>query len=734
MASTSSALCWQFPLPRVHCGILIGNGIQGVMVWGGEHTLYLTVSRAGFWDRRGGSSLSEGLTYPLLRQVLESGDRARFNQHFRNENPTRSYQIGGGRFEIDLGSWQLQNAYFRKEDGCLTIHLSTDDGEATALHLYQARHRQELFCLEYPEGLVDTSQVRFRPAWDFIGQKLASLGITPPTLVQRKGGGLFCQRLPVDHALAIAWQWRRGSFIVATGLGENPEPPVQRLVTEADTAAFKSQSALWWQNYYADVPKMELPDADLQSLYDHGIHKQAGLTDPDGIAATLQGPWMEEFQLPPWSNDYHFNINAQMIYGACLPTGRAAHLGPLWELLGGLQPEFRKFGKQFFGADDALLIPHAIDDRGQIVGNFWTGMIDQGCVAWLGLLAWQHYRHTLKREVLTETALPLLSGAFGGFWAMADKENGRLSLPLTVSPEFRGSQFDAWGTNANFQLSAFQLTARLLQQIARLLGREEDPRWGRVLSQLPPYSLFKSHGSERLGIWDHQDLDECHRHHSHLAAIHPFRTLNVYASDSEAVIRSSLRHWLRLGAGEWTGWSIPWASQIVARCGLVDAAVGWLKWLHWVYTNAGHNTLHNSDFSGSTAWDDGALDQPGYQHTSTWPGHIMQTDAAMGAVSAICDLFVQNEPTHLRLMRRLPKGWQSFQVQNLSAEGGLRVSLTAHRGEVDEVTIQASQPFCLRLDHGMAAAEDLHGQRLGEGLYQQMLQAGESVMLRRIRR
>ncbi len=53
-ASPSNAiLSWDFPLPRTHTGILLGNGTQGLMVWG-ESTLNVTTGRAGFWDHRRG--------------------------------------------------------------------------------------------------------------------------------------------------------------------------------------------------------------------------------------------------------------------------------------------------------------------------------------------------------------------------------------------------------------------------------------------------------------------------------------------------------------------------------------------------------------------------------------------------------------------------------------------------------------------------------------------------------
>ncbi|MCK5468586.1 MAG: hypothetical protein KAI99_08755, partial [Cyclobacteriaceae bacterium] len=55
-------LVWKFPLPRTHTGALIGNGVQGLMIWGVDNQLNITIGRAGFWDRRGGKDFLKNTT------------------------------------------------------------------------------------------------------------------------------------------------------------------------------------------------------------------------------------------------------------------------------------------------------------------------------------------------------------------------------------------------------------------------------------------------------------------------------------------------------------------------------------------------------------------------------------------------------------------------------------------------------------------------------------------------
>ena len=190
-----------------------------------------------------------------------------------------------------------------------------------------------------------------------------------------------------------------------------------------------------------------------------------------------------------------------MIYWPTLATNRTEHLMPIWKLIQKWMPTMKETGEKFFGQEGAIMMPHAVDDRMQVVGSFWTGTIDHACAAWMAQLAWLHYRYSMDEEILQKMAWPLLNGAFEGFWAMteetSDGNNGtRFTLPITVSPEFKGSRMDAWGADASFQLAAYNMVAELLQKASVVLKVPSDPRWQEVLDKLPPYTLFE--GSRTL--------------------------------------------------------------------------------------------------------------------------------------------------------------------------------------------------------------------------------------------
>ena len=738
-------LTWHFPLPRTHTGILLGNGTQGLMVWGTD-TLNVTVGRAGFWDHRGGNPFETRATYQDVRRLLEAGDIAGTRALFAGpahptEHPHRPQQLGGGRLELAFRKGiRPREGALDCSTATLTVTLADTDGVRGHVVIRQAM-MAELSWIELDRAARDAlKSIRLVPAWEHIHEALVAGGVPPPERWSRRDGGGFCQRLPEDNPLAVAWSLDGGRIALGTSLGPNATAAVENLLATADRKRELAATDAWWTDYWRDVPRLRLPDPDLQFAYDYGVYKQAGFTPDHGVPATLQGPWMEEYQLPPWSNDYHFDINAQMIYGPCLATNRTRHLRPLWALLQSWMPRLRTNGEKFFGVKGALMLPHAVDDRCQVVGNFWTGTIDHACTAWMAQLAWLHYRYTLDLGILRDTAWPLLNGAFIGYAAMLEEieENGtrRFSLPVSVSPEYGGAGANAWGRDASFQLAALHAICAILQEAAPLLGEPADPRWADVNKRLPPYTLFdQKHGrtaeatSGRIALWKGQDLTESHRHHSHLGSLYPFCTVDPFDPAHHGIVAHSLAHWAAKGAGYWTGWCLPWAAILCSRCGLVDAAVNWLHFWKMNFTNMGHGTLHNADFPGCTASDDHALATPDFRKAPDFL-EVMQMDAGMGAVTAVLELLVQNRRDGIHVLPRMPKHWQSLEFDGIRTEGAFLLGATVRGGTVHEIRLASLAGAPLALTHPFPGHWTLNEKRRTGPRLECNTSAGQNLVLK----
>jgi len=730
--SNETLLTWPFPLPRTHTGILLGNGTQGLMVWG-ETTLNITIARAGFWDHRGGNPFETRATFNSVRRLLEANDEAGINELFAgaDKNPTlprHPQQIGGGRMEISLGKgWRPVEGKLDLSRALLTVRFA-GPGKKSAHVMIRQVMNEELAWVDFDPTAARSATLKLIPSWAHVGKELAAVGCRPPDQWGGKTEGGFCQMLPKDDPMAIAWRRQGRRVVLATALGpEAPQLARQRADSGITPDTIRRTDA-WWKAYWQDVPRLQLPDAGLQHTYDYGVYKQAGLTNPGGVAATLQGPWMEEYQLPPWSNDYHFNINVQMVYWPCLGTNRLSHLFPMWQLIQSWMPRLKTNGESFFGVPGSIMLPHAVDDRCQVVGTFWAGTIDHACTAWMAQLAWLHYRYSMNEIVLRDIAWPLLNGAFNGYWAMLEEieENGvkQFSLPVSVSPEYNGSGMNAWGRDASFQLAAIHSTATLLQKAAELLGLPEDPRWADVRQRLPFYTLHQ----DRIALWKGQDLTESHRHHSHLASIYPFCTIDPRADERRGIVANALSHWTIKGAGQWTGWCIPWAAILCARCGLPDAATTWLQWWKSNFTNIGHGTLHDADFGGCSGWNQGALATPDFRRASGFR-EIMQMDAGMGAVTAIMELLVQCRQDGIYVLPGIPKHWRDLKFDGIRTEGAFLVGGTVREGALCEIRITSLAGGPLELVHGLKGAWLLNGKKQKGPRLSRRTKSGEKLLI-----
>ncbi len=743
-------LSWPFPVHRTHAGILMGNGVQGLMIWGEGRQLNITIGRAGFWDHRGGNEFSARTTFAEVKKLLQAKDEAGIKKVFElpktsDQGLGHPQQMGGGRLELTLPEgWTLQRGDLYLEKALLQIIVTDPDQKEYTLKINQSVGA-EIVWVEMPVALTGKIAAELVPSWQFTGEQLTKAGIAEPkkwNQTRESGTKItgFTQELPADDPLAIGFTSQGNQIVLASALGKEPDKSVTKLLNSLNTTVICKEADTWWKNYWTDVPRIGLPDPYLQEIVDYGLYKQACATPPQGIACALQGPFMEEYQLPPWSNDYHFNINIQMIYWPALATNRLSHFAPLWNMIKGWMPQLKYNGEKFFGREGAMLLPHAVDDRCRVVGTFWTGTIDHACTAWMAQMAWAHYRYGMDQKVLEEIAWPLLQGAFEGYWAMLEevddgKGGKRLSLPVSVSPEYRGSAMNAWGRDASFQLAALHRVARILPEAAKLVNKPIDSRWMDVQKRLPLYTTVEgiwhnewNQSNRRIALWEGMDLIESHRHHSHLGAIYPFATISPQDTAQQKIIWNSLNAWKYRGAGGWSGWCVPWASIIWSRCGQPEAAVNWLHYWKDNYTNEGRGTLHNAANNGTSVMGAPIWSK---RPAATPNREVMQLDAGFGALNAVLELLVQNREDAIYVLPDLHRDWKELQFENIRTEGAFMVSAQVTAGKTQEIRVKSLVGGPLRLAHGLGESFQLNGKPANGQLLVRECKAGEEFVLRR---
>lgn len=722
---------WTFPLPRVHTGVPLGNARLGVLAWGGGRTLRLTVARADWWDHRGGKPWRPEQSFARIRALLEANDAPGITALFANAStpgqPARPTLLPVGRFELTLpADHTLTRAALRVTEGETDLYASTlARGEYLLGTLAIAMDARPVALLELA---ADAPPLTFTaiPAWTHatVREPLAATGYAPPRLDAPAPDSCgWTQTTPADLAATA----RLTRVVHTCWLTVTLDPPAATSTADtlltttaaAGPAPFRAAARAWWHAYWQRVPALDHPHPRAAFLYSLGLYKFAGLTHPAGVAAGLQGPWIEDDHLPPWSGDYHFNINVQMCYWPAYQTGLWEHLLPLFDLVESWLPQLRTNARHFTELADGMLLPHAVDDRCHVIGNFWTGTIDHACTAWVGKMMFDHWLHTGDLARLRRVTFPYLVGAMRVYRAMLETTpDGALTLPISVSPEYRAAAMNAWGRDASFQLAACHWLAEALQTAAMALDEPLDPAWQDLRERLPRAALVSpAPDAPEIGLWQNLTLEESHRHHSHLAALCPFDTIDPHAPAWRDITWRSYLRWSRLGMGQWSGWCMPWAVMLHQRFDNAPAAELTLEIWERLFTNEGHGTLHDVAFPGFSTM--GAL-RPGVA-----PAHeLMQMDAGMAAVAAILDglahlrrgtlhLFTgvplsRGPVSFLRL--HLPGGWLADAARD--ATGATTLTLTATRrgtlaiaGHATPVTLAPGETTTLRLPYYQASIE-----------------------------
>jgi hypothetical protein len=688
---------WDFPLPRTHTGILQGNGTMGTILWGGADDLRLTIGRADFWDHRGGSEWTEEMSYENVRRHLEAGNEEDLNELFRSEasqpgEPDRPTVLPVGRVDLqwDPGV-DLEEAELDLVDATITIRTRRGQ-EIRVCHAMD----QNVVVIEFPPDLAG-ARIRPVPAWQYVEEQLSAVGFEPPETVHNEEIDGWVQRCPVDPALCVGWARRGGLLAIATarGAGNEPEQRVAGVVAGAVEEGFEAEQvrcAEWWDSYWDRAAQVDLPNDDLQFLYDYGMYKFAGFTNPTGVPATLQGPWIEEYDLPPWSSDYHFNVNVQMCYQPAYHGNLVEHLTPLWEMIGGWTETLRHNARMFLGIDDGLMLPHAVSDDCRFITGYWGHSVDHGCTAWVAQMMFRHYSYSGDEDFLRETALPFMRGAMRVYEEMLERErDGTFRLPVGISPEYFNSEGKGWGPNASFQLACIHRLCEDLLEACSVLDEEPKPIWEEIRNNLPKVCLIGEEGDERIALWEEQALEQSHRHHSHLGAIAPFDVFDPHDEDWSPIVERSLREWVLRGPGLWSGWCLSWASRISSRVGNPESAELWLEVFERFFTNEGGGTLHDCRASGVSLMGTPAMGG------SEIKADKMQMDGGMGSVGAIHEMFLHTRRGVNHLFEGCPGRWGEVSFEEMLTDGAFLVSAARHDGEVGPVRVRSKAGGTFRL-------------------------------------
>lgn len=700
-------LVWSFPLETPHRGVPCANGRLGLLVYGAENILKITLARADLWDHRGGMPWTEKQNYRDIKRSLETYDETGLAEIFATSTekipnqPPRPSVIPFGRYEIDFGKGSmLEKASLSFSDGTVTVYFTTPDGltESFTLDFSMSSDR---FMMTF-ENDFDVS-IKFVSSYSIVPD-FARYSFEEPLI----SDNTIIQKMPCDEHIGTSFKCLPSRILFNVARAAETDD-LARILNDFNDETFEYEccvsSKKFMRDFFESIPKINVPSEIVERNYYFGLYKFKCFSNaPYGVPGTLQGPWIEEHRMPPWSSDYHFNINVQMCYSPALAAGLYDDIKAIFDLVLSWKDTLRKNAEMFIGTSRGYMLPHAVDDKCMCMGSFWTGTIDHACTAWMSFMMFDYVMYSDDKKFLADEVFDFMCGVFNVYYAMLEEsEDGKFVLPLSVSPEYKGCEITAWGQNASFQLAAIHRLARNLTTACDMLGLEHDLRWNDVKKRLPVASFIKDAGTGKdiIALWAGQALDESHRHHSHLAGITPFNIFDTTDPFWRQLISDSITYsWYPHGMNLWTAWSFPWAASINSHIGNADAAVKLIELWDGFFINKGYGSIYESQVPGFTMNFASPFDpEISKRNAYGTPHEIMQLDSAFGTVNAIQELFVHNRSDVLHIAPGIPEIWHDISFSNFRTSCGVTISCTISKNIITSLMLHAIRDVAFEMEY-----------------------------------
>lgn len=416
------------------------------------------------------------------------------------------------------------------------------------------------------------------------------------------------------------------------------------------------------------------PDPQMSSLsYQFGRYILISSSRPGTQPTNLQGIWNKDMN-PSWDSKYTTNINTEMNYWPAEASNLSELTEPLFKMIEELTDQGTEVASEHYGAKGWVF--HQNTDIWRVAapmdGPTWGTFTVGG--AWLTTHLWEHYQFTQDLKFL-EKVYPIIKGSVdffmdflvehpNGKWLVTNPSNSPENPPEGPGYKYFYDEvtgmyyFTTITAGATMDIQILKDLFKYYGQATQILGRDKEYAQEVLKSRerLVPSQVGKD-GTLQEWMEDYGQLEEKHRHFSHMYGLFPG---NVLSKKKTPEFVEPIKAVLEQRGDGGTGFSRAWKMALWARLSDGDRA----------------NSIYKS-----------YLQEQCYLSLFAKCYTPLQVDGTLGVTAAISEMLVQSHEDGIELLPALPKEWDAGRFKGVCTRGAFELDMQWENNAIKTVEI-----------------------------------------------